>query len=189
MDLFFDFTPESLIPLEISLIPIYTISLSIFQMWDCCLPQQPSPRNKNTIGLPLHCSCGWKSLHFSVHSRDIICHNNYSLKQMTTELPLNLGIHHLWTHLQPGAHTSFFVQYGKPTWAGVLTLIRVVKNIYLHNDMMLSILGPSPHGCALGLHPKRPHTNGNITYSYKLSFSPPSFRYRTVLCLNNPLLE
>ena len=40
--------------------------------------------------------------------------------------------------------------------------VRTLDTTYLHNGMILSTLGLSPHVFVFGLYPKRPHTNGDI---------------------------
>ena len=52
--------------------------------------------------------------------------------------------------------------------------VRTLDTTYLHNGMILSTLGLSPHGFVFGLYPKRPHTNGDICPSL-YSHDPPDF--------------
>ena len=46
-----------------------------------------------------------------------------------------------------------------------------VRNHDIHNGMILSTLSISSHGFAFGF-PKRPRTNGNVFFTYKLMINP-----------------
>ena len=71
----------------------------------------------------------------------------------------------------------------------LISLVRTLDTTYLHIGIILSTLGLSPYGFALGLYPKRPHTNGDIVYPYIPMIFPTSSQCETLVVYPTILLS